>query len=131
MAQCGKSGVCPEDLFCGVNRPKDPLEMADLEKKHVPVIVAPAAVKKGECFCVEVEVGKLLAHPNERGHFIGFVELYADDTYLGRADFTPVTTCPKACFCVQLDHVHTGLRVFAFCNLHGVWEGDSALTVEG
>ena len=120
---------CDDSLFCGVNMAADPKKMTDLEKKHVPVISAPDSVKQGECFCVTIEVGKLLAHPNERGHYIHFVELYADETYLGRADFTPVTTCPCVQFCVQLDHIHEQLRAFAFCNLHGVWEGDKALKV--
>ncbi|KPK65310.1 MAG: hypothetical protein AMK73_03355 [Planctomycetes bacterium SM23_32] len=109
--------------------PADPDELTDLEKKHLPVITAPDAPAEGESFEVVIEVGKLLAHPNERGHSIQFVELYADETYLGRQDFTPVTTCPTAKFCVALDHVHKGLRAFAYCNLHGTWEGDKALQV--
>ena len=129
MASAEKSVKCKDNLFCGVNKAADPANMTDLEKKHVPVIDAPDKVKAGECFCVTVEVGKLLAHPNERGHYIHFVELYADETYLGRADLTPVTTCPTVQFCVQLDHVHEQLRAFEFCNLHGVWEGDKALEV--
>ncbi len=120
---------CKDNLFCGVNTVADPKNMTDLEKKHTPVIDAPDSVKAGECFCVTVEVGKLLAHPNERGHYIHFVELYADETFLGRADLTPVTTCPTVQFSVALDHVHAKLRAFEFCNLHGVWEGDRALTV--
>jgi len=120
---------CADNLFCGVNRPADPANLSDLEKKHLPVITAPDTVKNGECFEVTVEVGKLLAHPNVRAHYIEFIELYADETYLGRVDFTPVTTCPTVTFCVQLDHVHQGLRAFVYCNLHGTWEGDKALQV--
>ena len=120
---------CDDDLFCGVNWAKDPDNMTDLEKKHTPVITAPATVKKDECFDVTVEVGKLLAHPNARYHFFGFIELYADDTYLGRQDFTPVTTCPIARFCVNLEHGHGRLRAFASCNLHGIWEGEKPLAV--
>ena len=122
MAHCGKSGACTESLFCGVKRAKGPVETAHLEKRHVPVLTAPSAAKESECFCVEVQAGKLLAHPNQRGHYVGFVELHADDMHLERADFTPVTTCPKARLCVQLDHVHVGRRAFASCNLYGVWE---------
>ncbi len=120
---------CNDNLFCGVNKVADPGNMTDLEKKHTPVISAPESVKAGECFCVTVEVGKLLAHPNERGHYISYVELYADETFLGRVDLTPVTTCPTVQFCVALDHVHAKLRALEFCNLHGVWEGEKALTV--
>jgi len=129
MSTAKESVKCKDNLFCGVNKVADPNKMTDLEKKHVPVIDAPDSVKAGECFCVTVEVGKLLAHPNERGHYIHFVELYADETFLGRADLTPVTTCPTVQFSVALDHVHAKLRAFEFCNLHGVWEGDRALTV--
>ena len=128
---CGeaKQAKCADNLFCGVNTVADPKRMTDLERKHQPVITAPDKVKKGECFEVAIEVGKLLAHPNERGHYVQFVELYADETYLGRQDFTPVTTCPVAKFSVRLDHIHQQLRAFEFCNLHGVWEGDKPLEV--
>jgi len=110
-----------EKLFTGVNRPVDPENRTDLEKKHVPVITAPESAKAGECFEVTVEVGRLLAHPNEHGHFIQFVELYADDVYLGRADFTAVTTCPTIKFCVALPGPIKELRAYGYCNLHGVW----------
>lgn len=127
-----KPKECKDNLFCGVNAPEsdDPEKMSDLEKKHVPVITAPDSIKKGECFEVTVEVGKHLAHPNEPGHFINFVELYADHTYLGRQHFIHTTTCPVAKFCVQLDHIHKELRAFEWCNLHGTWEGTKELSVE-
>ncbi|MHC4983384.1 MAG: class II SORL domain-containing protein [Planctomycetota bacterium] len=110
-----------EKLFAGVNRPADPDNPTDLEKKHIPVIAAPESVKAGECFEVVVEVGKLLAHPNENGHFIEFVELYADDRYLARADLTAGTTCPRLRLCVALRGPVDELRAYGRCNLHGVW----------
>ncbi len=123
---------CGDDLFCGVNMPEteNPEAMSDLEKKHVPVISAPGQVEQGECFEVTVELGKYLDHPNEAGHFINFVELYVDDTYLGRSHFVHTKTCPVAKFCVSLDHAHENLRAFAYCNLHGSWEGDKPIEVK-
>ena len=120
---------CQSDIFCGVNTPKDPKTMTDLERKHTPVINCPAEVKKGECFTATVEVGRLLAHPNEPGHFIQFIELYSGDTYLGRMDFTAERICPKASFCVSLDHDHGEIRAFERCNLHGTWEADVPVKV--
>lgn len=120
---------CEEDLFCGVNMVKDPKNMTDLEKKHVPVISAPKRVSKGEKFEVTVEVGKLLAHPNEPGHYIEFIELYADHTYLARLDLTAKTTCPIMKVCLSLDHIHKKLRAYEHCNLHGVWEGSCEIEV--
>ncbi|MHC4571113.1 MAG: desulfoferrodoxin family protein [Planctomycetota bacterium] len=120
---------CEEDLFCGVNMVKDPENMTDLEKKHLPVISAPKSVKKGEYFEVMVEVGKLMKHPNEPGHYVEFVELYADHTYLARMDLTARKTCPTMKVYVSLDHIHSKLRAFAHCNLHGTWEGQTEIEV--
>jgi len=117
-------------LFCQVNRPKDMSNMTDLEKKHLPVISVPDTIKADEPFEVTVEVGKLLAHPNENGHFIEFIDLYADDVFLARLDLTAVTTQPTMKVPVVLPHtVKTTLRAFERCNLHGSWEGTKEITV--
>lgn len=114
---------CEEDLFCGINKAKSksPEEMTDLEKKHTPVIQAPAKVKKGEPFEVGIEVGKYLAHPNENAHFIEWIELFSGETFLARADLEPKLTVPRVKFVVSLDHGHA-LIAKERCNLHGVWE---------
>jgi len=121
--------TCVEDLFCGVNTVSDIEQATDLEKKHLPLITAPKKVKKGDYFEVTVDVGKLLKHPMEPGHFIQFVELYAGDTYLARMDFTAKTTCPIMKVCVCLDHDYGKLRAFERCNLHGSWESDTDIQV--
>jgi len=117
------------DLFAQVNKPKDPQNPTDLEKKHLPVISAPDRVKPGECFEVVVEVGKLLAHPNDNGHFIEFIELYAGHVYLARMDFTARITCPILKVCVSLPRDLGPLRAFERCNLHGVWEASKPIAV--
>jgi superoxide reductase len=119
---------CAEDIFCGVNV-ADITQASDLEKKHLPIITALKRVKKNEFFEVTVEVGKLLKHPNEPGHFIQFIELYAGDTYLARMDFTTKTTCPIMKIYVSLDHAHGKLRAFERCNLHGIWEYETDIEV--
>ncbi len=120
---------CAEDIFCGVNTVAEVEEASDLEKKHIPTITAPKGVKKGEHFEVTVEVGKLLAHPNEPGHFIQFIELYAGDTFLARMDLMAKTTFPIMKTCVCLDHEHGKLRAFERCNLHGTWESEVDIEV--
>jgi superoxide reductase len=129
MCAAEGAGKAGDELFTGVNKPADMDNMTDLEKKHHPVISAPDKVQAGECFEVVVEVGKLLEHPNQRAHFIQFVELYADEVYLGRQDFTAESTCPVAKFCVSLTQSFSTLRAFDYCNLHGAWEGDKAIEV--
>lgn len=120
---------CQEDLLCGINRVKDAANMTDMEKKHLPIIIAPKSVRKGDCFEVVVEIGKLLEHPNVPGHYIEFIELYADHTYLSRIDLTAKMTCPIMKTCVSLEHIHEKLRAFAHCNLHGTWEGSTKIEV--
>ena len=124
MSEAGKT--CAEDPFCGVKTAKDPANATDFEKKHSPVIKAPETVKPGETFQVVVEVGKVVPHPNEPGHFIQWVELYSGETFLARAELTPALTEPVVTFSVRLDHVHP-LKAVARCNLHGVWAGKKDL----
>lgn len=121
---------CEEDILCGVNEPKDRNNLTDLEKKHIPVIEAPARVKQDGIFDVKVEVGKLLAHPNEPGHFIEWIELYSGDTFLARTNYSGGASYPAAFFKVKLSHAHGPLKVWAKCNLHGLWETTKDISVE-
>lgn len=125
-----KKWTCQEDILCGVNLPKDTANLTDLEKKHTPVIDAPSKVKKDEAFEIKVEVGKLLAHPNESAHFIEWVELYCGDTFLGRVNYSGGASYPVATFKVQLSHAHGPIKAWAKCNIHGLWEGIKDITVE-
>ncbi len=118
------------NLYVGVNEPSDMDNLSDLEKKHLPVMEAPDSVKVGECFEVSVEVGKLLDHPNEHNHFIQFVDVYADETFLARADFTSVKSCPKVTFCVALEGPASELRAYEHCNMHGTWVMRKAIQVQ-
>ena len=124
-----------QSLFLGINRIKDPDQKTPLEKSHAPVIAAPAAVKIGEPFIVEVSVGEVL-HPMGPAHWIEYIELGIGNEPAGRIDFQPKGYLkPKAVFTVVLsaDAAAAGkltLLARQSCNLHGLWEGsvDIALT---
>ena len=117
------------NLLVGVNTVSQPDSMTDLEKKHVPVITCPPTITAGEYFDVTVEVGKMLAHPNERGHFIEFIDLYADETFLARLDLTPVNAAPTATFRIALNDPVEEIRSYACCNLHGTWLASQTVIV--
>ncbi len=120
------------DLFVGVNRQSDPRNLSDLERRHIPAIEAPEVARKGEYFQVKIEIGKTLPHPNERDHYIEFVDLYADEAYLARVSFAAVTSAPRASLWIALANEDiVELRAFARCNLHGVWLGSKPITVQG
>jgi superoxide reductase len=125
-----KQWTCEQDILCGVNVPKDGNNPTDLEKKHIPVITGPEKVKKDQSFDVTVEVGKLLAHPNEPAHFIEWIELYCGDTFLARISLSGGVSSPKISIPVKLSHAHGPLKVWEKCNLHGLWESTKDIKVE-
>lgn len=106
----------------------DPEMKTALEEKHVPYIQAPDKVKKGEHFQVIIKMGKEIDHPMEPGHFIQYVDLYADYYHLGRVNFTPETKA-EATLTIKLEE-SCKLRAFELCNLHGQWEAAHQITVE-
>jgi superoxide reductase len=121
-------------LLRQINKPKDPKNLTDLEKKHLPIIEAPASVKAGEPFQVTVHVGKLLKHPNEPEHHIQSIELYKGYVQLARVDLAGAMAEPKVTFTITLaantDDANGGLRAFEKCNMHGIWEATQPITVE-
>jgi len=119
-----KAGDYQTDISSGVNTVKDPENLTDLEKRHLPVIEAPKKVRKNQPFEVTIHVGKLLEHPNEPRHFIEFIELYAGKTYMARLDCIPERTLPIMKVSLSLDHPYGKLRAFHRCNLHGTWENN-------
>ncbi|MBN1594866.1 hypothetical protein JW933_02965, partial [candidate division FCPU426 bacterium] len=91
--------------------------MTDLEKKHLPEIEAPAEVKAREPFVATVTVGKNLPHPDEGGHWIQWVELYANEGYLARADLSATVSATPISFTLKLNE-DTELVARIRCNLH-------------
>ena len=123
------STLWTRNLFAGVNRPTDPINLTDLEKMHLPTIDAPSQVGLGQCFDVTIEIGRMLPHPKARNHFIEFIDLYADDQFLARANLTAVNSCPVVRMRISLS-VPTGqLRAYGRCNMHGVWTSDQPIAV--
>jgi superoxide reductase len=121
-------------LFETINRVKDPPNKTPLEKSHTPVLKAPATVKAGEPFTVEVSVGEVL-HPMGQAHSIEFIELGIGNEPAGRVDFQPRGYLnPKAIFTVTLAKDSSGSGIVTLvahqrCNLHEYWEGSLDITV--
>lgn len=126
----------------------DVIQTADWKaEKHVPVIVAPATVKAGEKFVVELSVGKEIAHPNTTEHHIRWIKLYFKPDggkfayEVGSFDFNahaesvdgpnkgPVLSEPTAHAVVKLTSPGTLLAV-SYCNIHGFWESAQPIQVD-
>jgi superoxide reductase len=118
-----------QSLFNTINRVKDSSNKTPMEKKHAPVITAPAKVRAGEQFTVEVSVGEVM-HPMGPDHWIEFIALNIGNEPAGRIDFQPRGYLnPKITFTVVLtkESAPSGkvtLVAHQRCNIHGYWEGN-------
>lgn len=131
-----------------INKPADPENLTEGERKHIPVIEAPEIAIAGEPFEVTVTVGSI-PHVMEEKHFIDWVELYLQNKLVGRKELYPSgERTAKTVFKVEADKVLiaiaeiekckvrgvnicgscgeksviTNLRAVEKCNIHGVWE---------
>jgi superoxide reductase len=126
---------------------KDLYQEADWKKeKHVPVIEAADAVKKGDAVAVLVSVGKEIAHPNKTEHHIRWIEVYfhpdgAKFPYqVARCEFTAhgesidgpdtstVYTAPSVSCSFKTEKPGT-ILASSYCNIHGLWESSRRLGV--
>lgn len=107
-------------------------------EKHVPVIEAPETVKAGDSLCVELSVGKEIAHPNTPEHHISWIKLYfkaASGKFavqLGELKFDvhgDMAVNPAGCLSVKLKESGTLVAV-SYCNLHGLWESSKEISVQ-
>jgi superoxide reductase len=124
-----------QGLFETINRVKNPASKSPLEMSHAPVITAPATVKAGVPFTVEVSIGEKI-HPMKANHWIEDVELNIGNEPAGRMDLQANGYLnPKATFTVVLakEAAPAGMVTLIArqrCNLHGYWESSRNVAVE-
>lgn len=115
-------------------------------EKHVPVIECDASVTADEFFPVTVSLGKEIAHPNTTEHHIRWIRCYFKPEggkfayEVGSFEFAahgedakgpnegPVYTNHTVMFQMKVKTPGT-LVAAAFCNIHGLWESEQAITV--
>ena len=123
-----------QSLFEGINRVKNPKAKTPLEKGHGPVFSAPASVKAGEPFVVEVSVGEKL-HPMGSSHWIEYIDLNIGNEPAGVATLQSSGYLkPRVAFTVVIpkEAAPSGkvtLVARQHCNLHGLWEGSLDIAV--
>ncbi len=126
---------------------KELLQSADWKKeKHVPVIDAPDAIKKGDSVKIAVAVGKEIAHPNTTEHHIRWIEVYflpdgeKFPCQIGRSEFTAhgesaqgpnmstIFTNPDSVTTLKTEKSGT-IMASSYCNIHGLWTLSKRLEV--
>jgi len=127
---------------------KELFQSADWKiEKHVPVIEAPDAVKKGEFFKLTVSVGKGIPHPNTTEHHIRWIEVYFLATgekfpyQIGKFEFnahgesiqgpntSTIFTGPELT-CILKTDKSGEIFTTSYCNIHGLWKNAKELKVE-
>lgn len=115
-------------------------------EKHVPVIECADTAKAGEAVAVTVTVGKEIAHPNTTNHHISWIALHFVPA--GAKASVEITRCEFSAHGESVEGPDKGpaftdstlsiratlavsgtLYATAYCNIHGLWSSEKAVTV--
>ncbi len=109
-----------------LNKPADWNNLPDMAKKHVPIIDSPKVVKTNESFSLKIKIGGIdgVEHPNSLSHWINWVAIYAGERLISRIEFGSELTDKYVAEIKTTLNKSTILKAQAFCNLHGIWEGN-------
>ncbi len=100
----------------------------DYFDRHSPIIICEGSTKEGEKFVVKVRVGNEYVHPDDGGHFIGFIQLWDRETLLAEARMFPGTMGNKPGH-AEIDFyivpkVSMNLTAMSYCTKHGLWQSE-------
>ncbi|MFT7003393.1 MAG: superoxide reductase [Sulfurimonas sp.] len=101
-------------------KPKNPNKKDKGELKHSPLVTLKEKDANGYTW-VDITIGQGgIIHPSTAGHWIDFIELYADGKLVGKSVLQAEISRGAAAFAVKLDNVKE-LKAKSGCNLHGIW----------
>lgn len=117
---CGSPKTAFQEKEDAIKTPKDPNNLTELEKKHIPVItvVKKCGLIPEGCQDVHVKMGEI-QHPMQPEHYIVYIDFYIDKKFIARVHMTPEKLNPAAA--LHLKAQGGKLSVIEFCNLHGYW----------
>jgi len=104
-----------------LRKPADPENLTDEERMHTPLITVSrqsGAISHNGCIDIQIKVGEI-EHEMTSEHFIEFIDIYIDRTYVMRAALTPKRAHPLVSTC--LNAASARLAVISHCNVHGSW----------
>jgi superoxide reductase len=101
----------------------------DYLDRHMPHVICPDQVKKGEKFAVKVRMGDEYPHPDDHDHFISLIQLWNRETLLAEARYTAGVygTLPSNVeidFYIVAPEVSMNLSAMAVCTKHGLWQSE-------
>ncbi len=102
-----------------IQKAKDLNNLTGFEQKHLPWIITPDFIKKGEEFKVTVKIGKV-DHPMTDEHYIRCIRLYVNGEAIECRNLK-LPNRSETEFKISLEKDST-IIARAECNLHGAWE---------
>jgi len=110
-----------------LRKPADPENPAEEERMHIPVVTVSRQsnmISHNDCIDIQIKGGEI-EHEMTSEHFIDFIDIYVDSTYVMRAALTAKRTHPFITIC--LNEASGGLAVISHCNIHGGWIAKTTL----
>ncbi len=107
--QCGKIAISKEELKIEGWKELIPNTTDAAQEKHVPMVAK-------KCKTVQVDVGSV-AHPMTEEHLIVWVALETEKGY--QVQYLTAGAEPVCEF--KLADGDKAVKVYAYCNLHGLW----------
>jgi len=107
-----------------IQQAKDPKNLTSFEQEHLPWILVPDFIKKGEEFEVIVKVGEV-DHPMCPSHYVKWISLCDDKGLIKKVKLNH-SSLSEARFKISLDK-DTEIKAREECNLHGVWESSKKI----
>ncbi len=101
----------------------------DYLDRHMPHVICPGEVRKGEIFRVKVKMGNEYPHPDDHDHYISIIQLWNRETLLAETRYSSGAYGNKPVH-VEVDYyisapeVSMNLSAMAVCTKHGLWQSE-------
>lgn len=99
----------------------------DYLDRHMPHVICPDQIARGEKFAVKVRLGDQYPHPDDHDHFISVIQLWNRETLLAEARYTAGVYGNKPThyeidFYIVAPEVSMNLTAMSVCTKHGLWQ---------
>lgn len=103
--------------------------MRDYLDRHMPHVICPDTVKRGEKFKVKVRMGDEYPHPDDDDHFISLIQLWNRETLIAEARYSAGANGHRPIhvevdFYLVAPEVSMNLSAMAVCTKHGLWQSE-------
>lgn len=109
-----------------IKKPANLNNLTELEKKHIPVIKINRKCNLVGSGCIDanINIGEII-HPMETRHYIMYIDLYLDYSFIARYHLSPEKLNPA--LGIHLKVSSGKLSALENCNLHGRWVAETEI----